>query len=569
MTHQEELHQLGIFLTASGYQKCPKCSADRKKKDLKSLHVEYTDKGVLYHCNHCQWAGTVWFNDFKKNKRKYKRPEQIKPLSDKQKLYEYFKKRGISRETVDKYGVEYTTHYFPQTQKEETCVAFPYYKDGGLVNVKYRDGKKNFTQEKEAEQVFYGMDMITDFSCLPILEGEIDVLTLAEIGIYGVSVPNGAAEVKFDCIENCYDWLQKFDSYLIMVDNDDAGEKLKNTLLFRLDKSKCKVAKYEVEGNNGLISFKDANEVLTKCDFGQSFLEMIIESAEYIPLDNIFTYRDCYSEIMDFKINGYESGLSTGWENLNKIFTIKTGHLMIVTGVPTHGKSFFVDGLLNNLSELHGWRHLKWDDESDIKTHFSQISEMRLRKKFTYHTKEEISAGFKEYSDSFYFINNESVRDYKKIMELTEQAVRRYGIKTLTIDPYSKLYHDNSVNETEFIRQFLSDLSLLSKRLDILVIVVAHPAKPDIKHSPRILGGYDISNSSQWYNSADYGITAYRDIDPDTHKLESVNQIKVWKVKYKHMGEPAGGMAYLAWSNFRLIDTVYEKTNWKTSSKNS
>jgi len=560
MSYQEELHKLEISLTATGYQLCPKCSAERKNKTHKCLHVEYTEKGILYNCHHCHWNGAVWYNKFKSNKKQYVRPEKPEVLDNKEKLYTYFKKRGISKETVDKYNVQINP---------KNTIIFPYYKDGELVNHKYRwtkkDGKKGFMQDKEAEQVFYGMDMITDFSKCVIVEGEIDVLSLAEIGIESISVPQGAAEVKLDCIENCYDWLQKFESFIIAVDNDEAGEKLKNTLLFRLPKEKCRIAKYEIDGNDGDISFKDANEVLTQCDYAKDFLNIVMETAEYVPLDNIYTYQSCYSEIFDFKINGYESGLSTGWESINKIFTIKTGHVMVVTGVPSHGKSFVVDSMLNNLSELHGWKHLKWDDESDIPTHFSQITEMKLRKKFTYFTNEEMKLCFNSYNDSFYFINNEVIRDYKSIMELTEQAVRRYGIKTLTIDPYSKLQHDNSVNETEFIRQFLSDLSSLAKRLNILIIVVAHPAKPDFKNKDKILGGYDISASSQWYNCTDYGLTVYRDYNKETHKMENINQVKVWKVKYKHMGDPAGGMGYLKWENFKLIDTIYEKTRYKTS----
>src|SRR5690606_20138511 len=144
--------------------------------------------------------------------------------------------RGISRETVDKFKLEYVEHFFPQLNEKTTCIAFPYYRNGELINVKYRTGDKKFLQVKDAESIFFGMDLITDFSRLIITEGEWDTMALAEIGIEAVSVPNGAKDGsnednKLECIENCWNWLQKFDSYVICSDNDAAGKILENSLI--------------------------------------------------------------------------------------------------------------------------------------------------------------------------------------------------------------------------------------------------------------------------------------------------------------------------------------------------
>ena len=51
-----------------------------------------------------------------------------------------------------------TKTYMPAKGEEVNAIAFPFHKDGELVNIKYRDGEKNFKQEKEAEKVFYGYD---------------------------------------------------------------------------------------------------------------------------------------------------------------------------------------------------------------------------------------------------------------------------------------------------------------------------------------------------------------------------------------------------------------------------
>ena len=64
---------------------------------------------------------------------------------------------------------------------------------GELINVKYRDGRKNFKLYKGAEKIFYNIDAIVGHSFCVITEGEIDVLALHEAGISNaISVPNGA-----------------------------------------------------------------------------------------------------------------------------------------------------------------------------------------------------------------------------------------------------------------------------------------------------------------------------------------------------------------------------------------
>jgi twinkle protein len=52
--------------------------------------------------------------------------------------------------------------WMPQIEDEATAIAFPYYKGGEVVNVKYRDNNKNFRQVAGAEKVLYRYDDISD-----------------------------------------------------------------------------------------------------------------------------------------------------------------------------------------------------------------------------------------------------------------------------------------------------------------------------------------------------------------------------------------------------------------------
>jgi hypothetical protein len=45
----------------------------------------------------------------------------------------------------------------PQVEHHVNAIAFPYKRDGDLVNVKYRDRQKNFRMETGAERVLYAL----------------------------------------------------------------------------------------------------------------------------------------------------------------------------------------------------------------------------------------------------------------------------------------------------------------------------------------------------------------------------------------------------------------------------
>ncbi len=71
-----------------------------------------------------------------------KRPDcsRLQPLS--REVVEYFAQRGISRATLERNGVqqEYSSKH------NTNAIAFPYYRDGEIINIKYRTLDKKFWQ---------------------------------------------------------------------------------------------------------------------------------------------------------------------------------------------------------------------------------------------------------------------------------------------------------------------------------------------------------------------------------------------------------------------------------------
>ena len=541
MEYRDKLRELGITLTKSGKQICPNCSHTRKNKTDPCLSVTYTDEAVLYKChNECGFEGAVYYrNKFEQTKKNYKKPEPPKVVKELEPIYKYFQKRGISQKTVDKYEIALN-------DKKE--IVLPYYKYGELVNVKYRknlgNGKKTFRQEADTEKTLFGMDKITDFeSPLIWVEGEMDVLALAEQNIYSVSVPQGASEKKLECIENCWDFIQKFKTHIIAVDNDAAGDGLKENLLKRLGREKCKTVNWK--------QYKDANEAL----LGEEKLIDFINAAEDISPDGIITFYDCFDEIYKYNFEKDVNFYETGWLKFDNIVKLRTGYLMIVTGYPSRGKTTFVDNLLMILSKHYGLKHLIASFESIVPTHYNTLLEMYMEMPFYKYTREYGNEGI--FAEPFEFIGEHFLRfdidrmwTIDEIIERTELAVKKYGVKTLVIDPYNRL-NNKILNNREdlYVGSILAKLSMLAKKLDILVIFVAHPKKPDGEKCPNM---YSISGSGDWYNMADYGIIIHRERE-QSGKLSNFPLVFVEKVKNHFLGSPSGGELTLRYDSDRRI----------------
>ena len=528
--------ELGITLTKSGKQICPKCSAERKNKTDKCLSVTYGNEALLYCCHHCGWTGAIPYYE-RKGQKHYTRPDGFKNRENLNPLIAYFKKRGISEETLKKYNIGYD---------EEGYIVFPYYKDGVLVNVKKRknlgNGKKEFIQTKDSEKTFFGIDFVKGQKELIVVEGEMDVLALAEQGIYAVSVPQGGSDSKLECLANCSnDFLKSFEWFVIAVDNDKVGSGLKENLIARFPRDKCKIVNWN--------QYKDANEALMA---GED-LHKFINNARYLQTDGIYSFSDSdvwdelYTELYN---KDKENSYKTGWTEFDKLVNIRTGYLMVVTGYPSRGKSYFVKNMLMNLSKRYGMKHLMAsfeDTKGSLYTSLYELYTGKTKYKTDYENGQnavEQVLGSKEYDficEHFKGFQNDRQWDIDSIITRTEIEIMKHGIKTLVIDPYNRLKNDYKDREDKYIGTILSKLCMLAKKHNILVIFVAHPTKPDSEQPPTM---YSISGGGDWYNMADYGIIVHRERKEDG-KLDDYPQIEVQKVKNFLLGDPKGGKVIL------------------------
>ena len=79
----------------------------------------------------------------------------------------------------------------------------------------------------------------------------------------------------------------------------------------------------------------------------------------------IKTIGGIYGEFYNlFQNGGMPRGASTGWPSLDPFYTIRLGEFCLVTGIPGHGKSSWLDNVIVQTAQDHGWKWLVFSAEN-------------------------------------------------------------------------------------------------------------------------------------------------------------------------------------------------------------
>jgi twinkle protein len=526
-------HENGITIKRSSGQvktQCPKCSQERKKKGDPCLSVNI-DEGV-WNCHNCGWTGGLKKQNNYMQEKAYALPKIIDTQPEySERLLNWFKDRGISKQTVIDNRIGEGREYMPQIGKEATTIQFKYYRNSQLINVKYRDGAKNFKLVKDAERIMYGLDDLLGKKSVIIVEGEMDKLAFYEAGFKNcVSVPNGASNLKMEYLK---DFPENLERVYLAVDNDEPGKKLQEELSRRIGRDVC----YRVTYPEGC---KDINDVLAKYD--AETVEQCIDQAQAYPLEGVLNVNDFNVDIDTLYENGLQRGSTVNHSSFDDLFSFASSQLTVITGIPTHGKSNFLEHLAIRLSSQHGWKFGVFSPEHyPMQLHFSVLAEKLIGKSFRKitrydrMTKNELHSAKDFIAEHYHWIRPDGdVYTIDAILETAKGLIRRHGINALIIDPYNKIDANiGGQNETNFINKFLTKLTIFKQKYDIHIFLVAHPRKMMKKDNGLydVPSLYDIAGSANFYNQVDNGITVYRDFK------NHLTDVHVQKVKFRHIGE--------------------------------
>ena len=501
--------------------KCPNCNHKRTDKHDKSLSVNVEDKS--WYCHYCNESGRH------QEQREIIRPiqtiisEQANDLS--MEALEFLNSRGISETTSQKFKLK-------ELRKE---LHFNYFLDGELVNIKYRKiSEKAFRLKKGGLLVAYNIDSVKPNEVCVVTEGEMDALSVSEAGIDNViSVPNGANGL--DWVDNSFAKLKHVKTFVIAMDSDTKGSEYSDELARRLGRHRCKRVEYPKDS-------KDFNEVLM--NHGKDkIIDMIAEATSY-PLEGVLTIDDWKHDLWRTFSRGQESGDKAGLGDLDSLISFVPGQLTVITGVPSSGKSEFLDQILVNLAFKRGQVQRDWRfgvlsfENQPVYIHIIKLMKKVLGKDFDARriNKTEFKNAALQIDDKFKFFNlmdNELTID--GILSKAKEVVGMYGINGLIIDPYNYIEANMKagISETNYISEVLSKVVYFAREYQVHIFFVAHPTK--IQTDPKtgnfvVPNLYSISGSANWYNKADNGMVVWRNFQTDEI------QVHIKKVRFNWIG---------------------------------
>tara|TARA_A100001201_G_scaffold43072_1_gene43843 strand:+ start:732 stop:2489 length:1758 start_codon:yes stop_codon:yes gene_type:complete len=544
---------------------CPKCSHTRKKKTQKCLMLDW-ERG-LGTCQHC--GEVLQLHSYKSSlaEKKYTIPK-AKPIKMVDKVVSWFMKRGISKSTIDTLKISHGQEYMPQVNKEVNVIMFNYLVDNQLVNIKYRDSRKNFKLYKGAQKTFYNIDSIKETDTCVVVEGEIDCASYHEAGVHNViSVPNGfnaSGQINLDYLTDYYSYFENKEKIYLALDNDEAGENGKQEFIRRLGSDKI----YLVD----LKDCKDANEFLIK--YGKAELKETINQAVPCPIENVLRVSDVIADLDDFYKHGIKNGYKIGLNGFDNIFSTYTKQFIVVTGFPSSGKSDFVDQMTIGYNMMYGWKTAYASTENYPQ--YLHVDKL-VRKLYgsTPNYKETKTknwlACLEHINKNFFFIDYEQGFNLDNVLQKAEELVKRLGIRCLVIDPYNKVRDKENLNLsiTDYTNIYLNKIDSFCKKHDVVCILVAHPTKPQSDKGKLFEPTfYDVKGGGEFYDMSPHGLLVHRDYEKGTVK------IKVLKVKFGNLGENQAQVFY-GWNvnNGRYTtikegNPAWDNTNWLVNKRN-
>jgi twinkle protein len=528
---------------------CPYCAHQRKKQNIQTLSITAESDRLLYDCHHCGAKGCIPYsrlhNDFKPPLQKAK-VVAIPTIfnQDANAVIEFFRQRGVILSDLSVIPpVIAGQKYFHAAQREVPAIGFVYGSKEQPSAIKWRAiERKAFTQDGAASE-FYGLGQLDpDADTLVCVEGELDAIALASIGIKAVSVPNGAPsqlseyriqakdDKKFAYLWEAKSLLDRVQKIVLAVDADPPGNALAEEIARRVGRAKCWRPVYP-EG------CKDLTDVLKL--HGETIVRKVLEDAEPLPLQGVYTAKDYSGRLYEVYRHGLSKGLSTGMQDVDDLFTINPGRLTIVTGYPGAGKSELVDQVMVNMAKNNSWKFAIASFENPPYIHIAKLAEKIVGKPFhdgptPRMTPQELQSAIDFINDHFVFLESKDgdLPTIDSIMDRTKQAVMRLGVRGLVVDPYNYIHRDKTAAEYEWISEMLTRMANFARSHDLHIFFVAHPTKiaPREDGTYMVPKGQQISGSSAWFSKADIGITVHRPAMGGT-------EIHCWKVRFKWEGK--------------------------------
>lgn len=462
--------------------------------------------------------------------------------------------RGISEQTARRFSLFSAKEFDGKRDlsAEAFWLGIPYFRDGKVVAVQYRDTRESTPKEKrwlwgsfkpqghEGGRPAWNCDVIAfnppNSNPIVITEGALDAMSAIEAGWdRAIAVPSasdvGVLEQDEEVLTD--DGLE----FILAPDCDAAGRGLCKKLLEKLRTPRCREFQFPED-------CKDMNDILV--NYGTREIQDRLDGADFFAVSGYYSNktRPTYGGLKPVKL--WAMGA-----DLHKHVGFCTKQVSIWTGRPGNGKSTLLRACALALYHEAGWRSSLGFFEEKEALHDELVrlcSGGDLSAEGREQAQAVMDAAFQYIEPT---VNDVLTKNW--LMERADLAVRD-GCKLIIADPWNYIQRDEDDNprEPDFIRitRWLQEIRRFADTRDVHFAIVAHPKR--MEPGNRIPDGGDILGGSVFDAVTDLGISVQR-----SDLAEDWTTVKVWKSKSHRLMGPTGEFTLefnLASNRFNGVD---------------
>jgi len=379
-------------------------------------------------------------------------------------------KRGINQETAEKWGYQVGTHMGKNVQIAN-------YRDttGNIVAQKLRFPSKDFLFIGDTKEAgLYGQHLWRDGGkMIVITEGELDALSVSQVQGNKwpvVSLPNGAAGAK-KALAKQLEWLEKFESVVLMFDNDEAGTTALEDCVSLFQPGKAKVCK---------LPLKDANDMLM-ADRSKEIVDSIWGAKVYRP-DGIVDGRDLWDLI---STEDTSESCDYPYQGLNdKTLGIRKGEIVTITAGSGIGKSQLCREVAYHLmlqDKTVGYIALEENNKRSALGFMGLYLNKPIHLQHYKPTKEELEEGFKHTlgTGKLYFYDHWGSTEIDNLLSRIRYMVRGLNCEYIILDHISIVISGiEGGDERRMIDYAMTRLRSLVEEVQCGLVLVSHLRRP-------------------------------------------------------------------------------------------
>ena len=378
----------------------------------------------------------------------------------------------------------------------ETCKVFNY--ETGIYNGKHchisnyfdkqynrvaqhiRFPDKSFIWLGDTDKItLFGQNLWRDGGRMVVVtEGELDAMSVSQCQnnkFPVVSVPSGAASAK-KYIKRELEWLSKFESIILMFDQDQAGISASVECANILPVRKVKIAKLQAKDPSELLQAGKSNKIIDGVWEAKTFSPAgIVEGSETKDL----LLKDDYVETFPYS-----------WNGLNKkLGGIRLGEINLLTGGTGTGKSQVCReigfSLINQKIKI-GYialeESIKRSVQGMVSIPLNKLIHIPEVKKKT--TKEEIIKAWEQVKDYICFYEHYGASNTDDLMNRIRYMVKALDCKVIFLDHISIVISAlEDGDERRLIDNTMTQLRKLVEELKCGMFIVSHLRRPEGKIS--------------------------------------------------------------------------------------